>query len=96
MSFMKRFAEAMDVKVVKALAAELEDRFGKLPPPAKRLVLLAELRVRCAAERISHIDVKGTRAVFYRCGSRDIAFVRDLKGKKPDRKIHELIGLVNA
>ena len=96
MSFMKRFAEAMDVKVVKALAAELEDRFGKLPPPAKRLVLLAELRVRCAAKRISHIDVKGTRAVFYRCGSRDIAFVRDLKGKKPDRKIHELIGLVNA
>ena len=94
MSIMKRFAEAMDLKVVKALGEELVDRFGKLPPAARRLVKLAELRVLCARARINHVDVKGTRAVFYSCGSRDIAFVRDLKGKKPDRKIQELMGFV--
>lgn len=91
MSFMKRFAEATDEKVVAALADELEDRFGRLPPAARRLVRLASLRVKCAAARISNIDVKGTRAVFYRAGSRSIAFVRDLKGANADRKIHELI-----
>ncbi len=94
MSFMKRFAEAMDVKVVSALAAELRDRFGPLPPPAKRLVALAKLRVACAAAKISNIDVKDRRAVFYRAGSRDVAFVRDLKGRTPDRKIAELAAFI--
>ena len=94
MSFMKRLAEAMDVKVVRALAEELEDRFGPLPSAAARLVKLAELRVRCAAARVDRLDVKGTRAVFYRVGSRDIAFVRDLKGRNADRKIRELSAMV--
>lgn len=94
MSFMKRFAEAADEKVVVALAAELRDRFGPLPPAAKRLVALAKLRVACAAAKISNIDVKDRRAVFYKVGSRDVAFVRDLRGKTPDRKIAELAAFV--
>ena len=94
MSFMKRFAEATDEKVVVALAAELRDRFGPLPPAAKRLVALAKLRVACAAAKISNIDAKDRRAVFYKVGSRDVAFVRDLKGKTPDRKIAELVAFV--
>ena len=94
MSFMKRFAEATDEKVVVALAAELRDRFGPLPPAAKRLVALAKLRVACAVAKISNIDAKDRRAVFYRVGSRDVAFVRDLKGKTPDRKIAELAAFV--
>ena len=94
MSFMKRFAEATDEKVVVALAAELRDRFGPLPPAAKRLVALAKLRVACAAAKISNIDVKDRRAVFYKVGSRDVAFVRDLRGKTPDRKIAELAAFV--
>ena len=94
MSFMKRFAEAADEKVVAALAAELRDRFGPLPPAAKRLVALAKLRVVCAAAKISNIDVKDRRAVFYKVGSRDVAFVRDLRGKTPDRKIAELAAFV--
>ena len=95
MSFMKRFAEATDEKVVVALAAELRDRFGPLPPAAKRLVALAKLRVACAAAKISNIDAKDRRAVFYKVGSRDVAFVRDLKGKTPDRKIAELISFAS-
>ena len=93
MGFMKRFAEAPDAKSVKALAAELADRFGPLPPAAKRLAAVARLRVACADARIGNVDVKGARAVFYRAGSREIAFVRDLKGRTPDAKIRELAAI---
>ena len=96
MSFLKRLAEATDVKVVKALGAELADRFGPPPTAVKRLLKIAELRVRCATARIDHIDVGGTRAVFYRVGSREVAFVRDLRSKSPDRKLAELAKLAGA
>ena len=91
LSLMKRFAEAQDVRVVKALAAEMKDRFGPLPDEAKEYVRIAELRVLCAAASIDHIDVNGTRAVFYKTGSRDIASVSTLRGKTADAKIGELI-----
>lgn len=94
MSLLKRFAEAMDVRVVNALESEMKDRFGPLPPAAKRMVRLAELRVRCAAAEIGIIDVKERRAVMYKAGSREIAKVIELKGKTADRKISELIGNV--
>ena len=55
----------------------------------------AVFRVACAAAKISNIDVKNRRAVFYKVGSRDVAFVRDLKGKTPDRKIAELAAFVS-
>ena len=96
MGFMKRFAEAADAKDVRTLGDELEDRFGRMPPAAKRLVRLAELRVACARARIDHVDVMGSRAVFYRCGSRAVAFVRDLPGKSPDAKIRALLGFVTS
>ena len=91
LSLMKRFAEAQDVRVVKALAAEMKDRFGPLPDEAKEYVRIAELRVLCAAASIEHIDVKGTRAVFYKTGSRDVFKVIDLKGRTADRKLTELL-----
>ncbi len=95
MSFLKRFAEASDDKVVSALAEELEDRFGPLPPSARRLVTLARLRVKCAANRISNIDVRDKKAVFYKTGSKDIAYVAELRGKSADRKLKELISLTH-
>ena len=91
MSLMKRFAEAQDVRVVKALAAEMRDRFGPLPPEAKEYVRLAELRVVCAAAGIEHVDAKGTRAVLYKAGSRDVFKVVDLRGATSRQKVAELI-----
>lgn len=90
MSYLKRFAEATDHRVVTALARELTDRFGPLPPAAKRFVRLADLRVACAAAGIGIVDTRGTRAILYRGNSREIAKVVDLRGKTPDRKINEL------
>ena len=91
LSLMKRFAEAQDVRIVKALVAEMKDRFGPLPDEAKEYVRIAELRVLCATASIEHVDVKGTRAVFYKTGSREIAFVSTLRGRTADAKIGELI-----
>ena len=91
LSLLKRFAEAQDVRIVKALATEMKDRFGPLPPEAKEFVRLSELRVLCAAAHIDHIDAKGTRAVLYRTGSRDVFKVIDLRGKTAAAKLDELI-----
>ena len=94
LSLMKRFAEAQDVRIVKALAGEMRDRFGPLPDPAKEFVRIAELRVVCAAADIEHVDVTGSRAVLYKSGSREVYKVVDLRGKSSDRKISELIRTV--
>jgi transcription-repair coupling factor (superfamily II helicase) len=91
MSFMKRFGEATDLRVVRALARELHDRFGRPPPAARRLLRLVELRVRAARAGIGIIDAAGTRAVFYRNATRTIETVLDFKGRTPDRKIQELL-----
>ena len=96
LSLMKRFAEAQDIRIVKALAAEMKDRFGPLPDEAKEYVRIAELRVLCATARITNIDAKGTRAVFYKAGSRDIFKVIDLKGKSADRKLTELMSALRS
>jgi len=96
LSLLKRFAEAQDVRIVHALAAEMADRFGPLPPEARQYVRVAELRVACAKASIDHLDVKGTRAVFYKTGSRGIAFVSDLHGKTVERKIDELIRMTRS
>lgn len=96
LSLMKRFAEAQDEKTIKALAAEMKDRFGPLPAEAEEFVRISLLRTLSAAAGITHIDVKETRAVFYKTGSREIAFVESLRGKTPEAKLKELMRLVRS
>lgn len=90
MNLLKRFAEAQDHKSIKALSDEMVDRFGPMPEEAKTFIAVASLRVTAALARIERIDVKDTRAVFYRVGSRDITSVHTLKGKTVKAKISEL------
>ena len=94
LSLMRRFAEAQERKTVKQLAVEMEDRFGPLPPEAKEYVRVALLRTECAAAKIVNVDVKGEQAVFYKAGSRDIAFVEHLRGQSAESKLTELIRIV--
>ena len=96
MDFHRRLAETVTVKDVLRLRRELADRYGKLPPAAVRLVRLAEFRVRCAAKRISRIDVTAARAVFYMQGSRDPAFVERVSGNTADRKITSLFKILES
>ena len=96
MDFHHRLAEAVTVEDVRRLRRELADRYGKLPPAAARLVRLAEFRVRCAARRVSRLDVKGARAVFYLQGSRDPAFVERVASGGADRKIASLFKMLET
>ena len=91
LSLMKRFAEAQDKRVVTALAEEMRDRFGPLPPEAAEYVRIAELRVACAQAGIARIDANEMRAVLYRHGSHDIYRVIDLRGRTAEARIRELI-----
>lgn len=90
LELIRRFAEAQDIRSVTALALEMKDRFGPPPRDADEFVAVSALRVRCARAGISDLDVKDERAVFYRAGSREIAFVEFLKGKTFKAKIAEL------
>ena len=94
LSLMRRFAEAQDRKSVKALASEMEDRFGPLPPEAREYVRVALLRTECAAAGIANVDVKGEQAVFCKTGSREIAFVERLRGTDAASKLAELLRIV--
>ena len=49
MHLYRRLSRLTKWKEVKSFRAELEDRFGRLPPPAARLVAAAELRILGAA-----------------------------------------------
>ena len=94
MSLMKRFAEAQDMRVVRALEDEMRDCFGPPPPEAKEFVSTAALRVACAAAGIARIDMTGDRAVFYKAGSDEIASVETLRSRTASGKISELIRAV--
>ena len=91
MSLMKRFAEAQDMRVVRALEDEMRDRFGPPPPEAKEFVSTVALRVACAAASIDRIDMTGSRAVFYRVGSSEVSHVETLRSRTASGKISELI-----
>ena len=55
---------------------------------------LAEFRVLCAQARVTRLDVRNGRAVFYRAGSRDPAFVGSVTGSTPEKKMSSLVKLL--
>ena len=91
LSLLKRFAEAQDVRIVKALAEEMRDRFGPLPPDAEIFIQSATLRVLLAAAGYNHLDVTAGRAVLYQAGNPRPDKVFDLRGKTAAEKLRELI-----
>ncbi len=86
----RRLAEAATIQDVLNLKREIRDRFGPMPPAALRLMKLAEFRVTCARRRISRLDVRGERAIFYLAGSSSPAFVGKLRGGSPEQKLAQL------
>ena len=90
LSLFKRFAEAQDLRVIKALSDEMRDRFGPLPAEAQQFVKLAALRIRAAAHRIGRIVVRGDRAKFFRADNHEVEKILTLRGTTPEKKIAEL------
>lgn len=58
MAAYRRIAEASSVPDVRAIGEELEDRFGAMPPQARRMLRIAELRIVASRKGIRRIEVK--------------------------------------
>ncbi len=100
MAFHRRIAEASTVQEIRALRTELEDRFGRLPPAAVRLLRLAELRIAAAAHGIARIEVREGKVGLYRAHSRQPLLTGNrlprLTVGGADKKISQLLKVVTA
>ena len=98
LAFHRRVAEASAPGDIRALRTEMADRFGRLPPPAARLLKLAELRIVAAARRIARVEVRQGKVGLYRAHSRQTLLIRNrsphLSATGADRKIAQLIAWV--
>lgn len=65
MNVHRRVAEAATAEELDALSKELRDRFGPLPPAAKRYLRIARLRIRAAEKRLAKVEIKEGLLTFY-------------------------------
>jgi transcription-repair coupling factor (superfamily II helicase) len=65
LTFYKRFAQADDEDAITDLAAEMEDRFGPLPPPAQQFVRAMRLRPWLRAYRILGCEATAERVTLH-------------------------------
>lgn len=65
-SLYRRIAEATTPREVKALQQEMQDRFGPLPPAARRLLHLAGIRILAAELNIQHVEVRNRKLILKR------------------------------
>ena len=96
MGLYRRLAELEDRGEVEAFAAELIDRFGKLPPETVNLLAIVETKINCRKACVAKLDVgaKGAVVTFVERGFPDLAgllgYVARLKGAarlRPDSKM---------
>jgi transcription-repair coupling factor (superfamily II helicase) len=96
MGLYRRLGELEDRQGVEAFAAELIDRFGKLPSETQNLLQIVETKINCRKACIAKLDVgaKGAVVTFAEGGFPDLAglltYVERLKGAarlRPDSKL---------
>ncbi len=90
----RRFAEAGRREELAEVEAELRERFGALPPPARRLLKLAALRIAAAEKGLQAVQVRDGRVTFRRegrpfpgAGGRGLR----LTAANPDERLDELL-----
>ncbi|MCX8091236.1 MAG: transcription-repair coupling factor [Verrucomicrobiae bacterium] len=64
----RKLAQATDRTALEALRSEMRDRFGPLPPPVERLLLVAELKLLAAEKGVGEIEVRDDRLMLMRAG----------------------------
>ena len=62
----RRIAALNKLSLVDELEAELKDRFGAMPDPLRRLLLLARIKISAAGQRIGRIEVDGEKVIMIR------------------------------
>ena len=96
MGLYRRLGELEDRRGVEAFAAEMIDRFGKLPPETENLMQIVETKINCRKACIAKLDVgaRGAVITFAPSGFPDLAgllaYVARLKGAaklRPDSKL---------
>jgi transcription-repair coupling factor (superfamily II helicase) len=96
MGLYRRLGELEDRQGVEAFAAEMIDRFGKLPSETQNLLQIVETKINCKKACIAKLDVgaKGAVVTFAEGGFPDLAgllgYVERLKGAarlRPDSKL---------
>ncbi|MEJ7927226.1 transcription-repair coupling factor [Sphingobium sp. AN641] len=96
MGLYRRLNDVEDRQGLESFAAEMIDRFGKLPPPTQNLFKLIEIKQNCVAANIAKIDVgqKGALVSFHEDRFPNpaglIAYVQRLEGTaklRPDSKM---------
>lgn len=96
MGLYRRLNELEDRQALESFAAELIDRFGKLPAPTQNLLKIIEIKQNCMKANIAKIDVgqKGALVSFFEDSFPNpaglIAYVQRLDGVarlRPDSKI---------
>ncbi|MFW5876544.1 MAG: transcription-repair coupling factor [Myxococcota bacterium] len=65
LSFYKRFASAEDAGAIEELAAEMEDRFGSPPPPARQFVRAMHLKPGLREFRVLGCDASARRVMLH-------------------------------
>ena len=96
LSLYRRLSDAEQAEDREALAAELIDRFGKLPLPTQNLLKIIEIKQNCLTANIAKIDVgpKGALVTFFEDRfprpENLVAYIQKLNGVarlRPDSKI---------
>jgi transcription-repair coupling factor (superfamily II helicase) len=96
MGLYRRLGDLDDRQDVEAFAAELIDRFGKLPQETQNLLQIVETKINCKKACVAKLDVgaKGAVVTFATSGFPDLAgllgYVERLKGAarlRPDSKL---------
>jgi len=95
----RRLAEAADPRDIKALRADLDDRYGKTPPPVQRLLRLAELRIRAARRGFNRIETRDRQVLLFDAKTRQPHLVHGaipiMTATAPDQKIDALLKLLS-
>ena len=97
MSLYRRLNELEKADEIEAFAAELIDRFGKLPDETENLLKIIEVKLNCRKACIAKLDVgaKGALVHFFNDQFPDleglIAYVHHLKGTAKLRPDHKLV-----
>lgn len=96
-SLYRRLAAAVSMEEVEQFERELRDRFGDLPEPLRRLLLIARIRIAAAQSKISEIEVREDKVMIMRGGDYIMPGGRfpRLKAKNATKRLEELLNWIS-
>ncbi|OGV66503.1 MAG: transcription-repair coupling factor [Lentisphaerae bacterium RIFOXYC12_FULL_60_16] len=92
----RKLAEAASPSDIRTITRSLQDRFGPIPPPLKRLLRIAALRILATSRKIQRIEVRNTRLQITRkheLFQENNRFPR-LRNEDPDGQLREITAFI--